>query len=268
MILSEGHTVSSVYSFQCDNECYNFNTQIQEICRQHKIPTFFKKPDDTLLNELESQGVELIVSAGYPHKIPVNDSIRGINIHPTLLPRGRGVWPLPWTILLQDKVSGVSIHKLSNTWDAGDVVQQIKFNILENETLESLSCKAGVAAVECLQKVLTNVDDAWNSATPQESEHASYWEMPSSEDRTIHLEQDIDTIDRVIRAFGTADSFVAFDNKHWFVQGATTWKEAHNHKPGTVVSHNSNLALLAAKDGYVCLTHYRINPYVNDQAAQ
>ena len=261
MILSKGYTVSALYTFECDNENYNFNTRIQELASQHKIPISFDRPNDSLLNDLESKGVELIISAGYPHKLPTNNIIKGINIHPTLLPRGRGIWPLPWTILLDDKVSGVSIHKLSNTWDAGDIVQQVQFNIIENETLESLSCKSAVAAVECLQKVLSNFDDAWDSAIPQGNDQSSYWGMPSAEDRTLYLDNDVAEIDRVVRAFGNADSFITFDNKNWFVQGATIWKESHNHKPGTVLTHNSKLALLAAKDGYVCLTRFRINTY-------
>ena len=263
MILSNGHTVSALYTFECDNENYNFNTRVQEIGRQHKIPVSFNRPDDALLHKLEAKGVELIISAGYPHKLPVSDTIKGINIHPTLLPRGRSAWPLPWTILLSDKQSGVSIHKLTNDWDAGDIIQQTQFDVIENETLESLSCKSRVAAVECLKWVLADFDNAWDSATPQNSEQASYWGMPTDEDRTINLDQDVDVIDRVVRAFGNFDSFISFDDQKWFVQGATVWKESHSHKPGAVLTHNSNIALLAAKDGYVCLTHFRINPNFN-----
>ena len=260
MLLSEGHTVSALYTFDCDNENYNFNTRIQELCRQHKIPLSFDRPDDSMLREFESNGVELILSAGYPHKIPVSETIRGINIHPTLLPRGRGVWPLPWTILLDDKISGVSIHKLAKDWDAGEIVQQKEFKVIENETLESLSCKSRLAAVECLSDVLLHFDDVWASATPQPSEQTSYWRMPSDADRTINLEQQVDVIDRVVRAFGNFESFIAFDNNWWLVQGATIWKEPHQHKPGTVLTHNNKTALLAAKDGFVCLTHFRPNP--------
>lgn len=261
MILSQGHTVSALYTFECDNENYNFNTHIQKICRQHKIPITFDRPNDSILHELESKGVELIISAGYPHKLPVSDVIRGINIHPTLLPRGRSAWPLPWTILFGDKKSGVSIHKLSNDWDAGDIIQQEEFNVLKNETLESLSCKSKVAAVECLKKALLDFDSSWTSAAHQNNKQASYWPMPSNEDRTIDLEKGVDEIDRVVRAFGNFDSFISFDNKRWFVQSATVWTESHSHKPGTVLTHNSNLALLAAKDGYVCLSRFRINNY-------
>jgi methionyl-tRNA formyltransferase len=265
MILSNGHTVSALYTFECDNDNYNFNTRIQELGRQHNIPITFHRPDDSLLHELESQGVELIISAGYPHKLPVSDTIRGINIHPTLLPRGRSAWPLPWTILLGDKHSGVSIHKLTHHWDAGDVLQQTPFNVIDNETLESLSCKSAVAAVECLKSVLSEFDDVWNSAAPQENEQTSYWGMPTDQDRTINLDAEVDVIDRVVRAFGNFESFITFNNQKWLVQGATIWKESHNHKPGTVLTHNNKSALFAAKDGYVCLTHFRANPNFDEK---
>ena len=115
-----------------------------------------------------TKGVELIISAGYPHKLPISNTIKGINIHPTLLPRGRSAWPLPWTILLGDKQSGVSIHKLTNDWDAGDIIQQTQFDVIENKTLEILSCKSRLAAVECLKWALADFDNAWNSAPPEQ----------------------------------------------------------------------------------------------------
>ncbi len=260
MLVSSEHTVSALYTFKCDNTHYNFNTRVKEIANHHKIPISFNKPDESMLQALESKGVELIISAGYSYKIPVSQKIRGINIHPTLLPRGRGRWPLPWTILLDDKISGVSIHKLSNIWDGGDVVQQTPFNIGKNETLESLSCKSGVAAVKCLKQVLSDFDNAWHSAIPQSSELASYWQLPSDEDRTLNLNNEVNVIDRTIRAFGNASSFILFENKWWLVQQATIWKESHHYKPGTVLTHNSKIALLAAKDGYVCLTRYHLPP--------
>ena len=260
MILSNGHTVSALYTFECDNENYNFNTRIQAICQQHNIPISFDRPDDSMLPKLEAQGVEIIISAGYPYKLPVSDAIRGINIHPTLLPRGRSAWPLPWIILLGDRTSGVTIHKLTTDWDAGDIIQQTQFNVIGNETLESLSCKSRVAAVDCLKTVLLDFDKTWRTATPQENNQASYWPMPTDQDRTIHLDEEVDTIDRIVRAFGNFESFITFDNRKWLVQNATIWKEPHSHKPGTVLTHNNMSALLAAKDGYVCLTHFRINP--------
>ena len=84
--------------------------------------------------------------------------------------------------------------------------------------------------------------------------------MPTDQDRTIYLAEEVDVIDRVVRSFGNFDFFLSLNDQKWFVQGTTTWKELHSHKPGAALSHNSNLALLAAKDGYMCLTHFRINP--------
>ena len=260
MTLSSEHTVSALYTFECDNEHYIFNTQIQSISKQNNIPLSFDVPDHSMLHALESKGVELIIAAGYPHKLPINDTIRGINIHPTLLPRGRGSWPLPWTILLEDKTSGVSIHKLSENWDSGDVLNQTQFTILANETLESLSCKSRVAATECFKGVLSNFDDIWNSAIPQKQPEASYWPIPTDKERTINLNKEVEVIDRLIRAFGNANSFILFNDRVWLVQRATTWKEDHSHPPGTVLTHNNQQALLSAKDGYVCLTSFRPHP--------
>lgn len=73
----------------------------------------------------EKSGVELILVAGYPWKIPVSQSIKQVNIHPAFLPVGRGSWPMPAAILKGVDL-GVTIHKLSDRFDEGDIWLQIK----------------------------------------------------------------------------------------------------------------------------------------------
>ena len=48
-------------------------------------------------------------------------------MHPSLLPRHRGPLPLFWTYHADDRVTGVTIHHVNQSFDAGDVILQDSF---------------------------------------------------------------------------------------------------------------------------------------------
>src|SRR5699024_2041648 len=123
-----------------------------------------------------------------------------INIHPTLLPKGRGPWPLPWIILKNEKYSGVTIHRLTNDMDKGPILLQEKFKILDNEDLETLSCRSQVLAKKLIVEVISNFD--YYYANAKEQGEGEYYPYPTDEDMTFNGLMKVDDIDRIIRAFG------------------------------------------------------------------
>jgi methionyl-tRNA formyltransferase len=212
------------------------------------------------LEVLVDAGCELIISAAYPYKIPVDPKLplKGCNIHPTMLPEGRGPWPLPHLILNGLKDGGVTIHKLTGEMDAGDILIQEGFRIDQNENLETVSCKAQMLAPVLLGKLLRDFNVLWSRAIPQGQ--GTYWPTPTWAERTIDWHAGIESIDRIIRAFGKFDSCASFGGKDWVVRDATAWKEKHSIEPGTVAHTSSREVVVAASDGFVCIRFFEIDP--------
>jgi methionyl-tRNA formyltransferase len=256
-LLDAGHEVHRIYSFPCDGR-FNFNTYIREIARNRGIPFSVKPITAVDIQTLKQQGVELLLTAGYQYKIPdlSGTPIKGINIHPTLLPAGRGVWPLPWIILKQLASSGVTVHKLSNEIDAGDILLQDSFTIDATENLETLSCKVQLMAVDLLKQVMENIAHCWQQASVQQGE-VSHWPMPGMQDRYLDWQQSISDIDRIARAFSKFGSCCHFDNKMWWVHDLNVWRTAHDYTPGAVVHRTNTETVIAASDGLVCLRYFQ-----------
>ncbi len=67
------------------------------------------------------------VSALFGHLIPesIISDLGGkvLNLHPSLLPFGKGADPVPWAIILQEK-QGATIHQLTKDLDGGAVLSQ------------------------------------------------------------------------------------------------------------------------------------------------
>ncbi|NOX43284.1 MAG: hypothetical protein GXP19_06080 [Gammaproteobacteria bacterium] len=257
-LLADGQDVYRVYTVPCDNQV-DHNQYIFEMCREHKIPVTQERVDAQIINQLHNEGCELLVTAAYYYKIPdlSSTTIKGINIHPTLLPIGRGVMPLPWIILKNLKQCGVTIHKLTQEYDAGDILRQQSFPITEHETFESLSARLQLLAKDLLLEVVTEIDRFWDNATPQ-GDDASYWPRPDKDQRSLDWHKPVEELERICRAFGKTGCFARFDNKNWSVYGLNAWTQSHNYEIGTVVHKTNSEMIVAAADGLVSLLYFRL----------
>ena len=61
-----------------------------------------------------------------------------INVHPSLLPRWRGAAPIQRSIESGDKLSGITIMKMSEGLDKGDIIYQEPVKIEENDSSTKL----------------------------------------------------------------------------------------------------------------------------------
>ena len=255
-LLLHGYKVAKVFSVDCNNQDYH-NQYVLDTCNKHNIPYTLTPINAEDIIALEQEGFNILISAAYNFKVPdlSASGIRGINIHPTYLPTGRGVWPLPWIILLNKKMSGVTLHKLNAQWDAGDIVLQDSFPVSEDEILETLNVKCQRLAQSLLLKFIDDPDQYWNTAKTQTI--AEYWPMPSKQDRTLVWSKSVDELDRISRAFGKHGCFTHFNQHDWIVFSLKTWKESHSYTPGTVVHKTNTEMVVAAADGLVDLLYFR-----------
>ena len=95
-----------------------------------RIPTLRPRPErrDATAEHLRALRPDLICIALFPRLIPGQlidvAPLGAINLHPSLLPRHRGPLPLFWTYHANDPVAGVTVHRATQHFDAGDIVLQ------------------------------------------------------------------------------------------------------------------------------------------------
>ena len=255
-LLDDGQNVYRVFTVPCDNRV-DHNQYIYDLCREYKLPVSEERIDENLVQQLQEEGCELLITAAYYYKIPdlSATSIKGFNIHPTLLPEGRGVMPLPWIILNKLTQSGITIHKLTQDFDAGDILRQQSFPVTDHDNLESLSAKSQLMAKEVLLDVMSDFDRYWRDARPQGG-GASFWPRPGKEQRTLDWHKPVAELDRICRAFGKTGCFAHFDNQQWIVSGLTAWQQVHEYEIGEVVHKTNTEMIVAAADGLVSLLYF------------
>lgn len=267
-IINDGHELVELFTWQTDDE-YDFNEKVTAMARDHAAPISLNPITLDDLRRLNTKAVDVLITAAYPYRIP--DWVRhvpyALNIHPSLLPQGRGPWPLPWVIKRGLPETGVTLHAISPEFDEGDILMQRSIRVShDHETLESLSVKSQIMAERMLSDLLSSLDMYWTNKKPQGA--GSYWPMPSSDDRTIEWHMGVDEIDRIVRAFSKFEPFLYIDGCRYFVRAVNVWREEHNHAPGTLVHVTNKERVYAVNDGLMCLTDYRQNdPSASEKAS-
>lgn len=204
-----GCTVMEVFTCDTDN-VYEFNTKMIAFSKQRDIPCTMQRITLCDIHRLKSLGCQAIFCAGYFHKVPIDHSLPIINVHPALLPIGRGAWPMPVVILRGLTQSGVTLHKMENELDAGDILIRQAFSVSPQDNLETMTeTICGISAQLCTQ-VVTHFDYYWNHAVPQGA--FEYWDCPQKPDYTITMNTPPEEAERILRAFYGFDCYLRLDD--------------------------------------------------------
>ncbi len=132
-----------------------------------KIINYFnkKKAEKTILIELKKNKIELICLAGFM-KILSKNLIKKfgkkiINIHPSLLPKYKGLNPHQRAINDNQKYSGCTVHYVNSRLDSGKIILQKKVRIFKTDNSKKLAKKIlkqeHILYPKALKKVLVNL---------------------------------------------------------------------------------------------------------------
>ena len=99
------------------------------------------KNEDEMVKLFEAWNVDLIILAGYMRvlKNPSAFPCPIINVHPSLLPKYKGLHAVEQAMESGDKVTGCTVHYVNEELDGGEIIKQAEVPIFENDTVEELT---------------------------------------------------------------------------------------------------------------------------------
>lgn len=248
VFLQQGYEFAVIYT----GESSPFSEQVIQFAKQNDVLLCFDKPSLAAMHTLVGQGVELFYSAEYPWKVPIPVNLQyAINLHSTLLPEGRGKTPLPHLILKQSSYGGITLHKLTNELDAGDILLQKTILLDEDETFDSLSEKIYLQTPELLSSLLSNLDDFYHNSQAQGE--GSYWPSITVEQQTLDWQQPTARLLTRLRAFGSLGTYANIAGKACVITSAQGKCYQHHHSAGQVLLDNKQHIIIATIDGELCV---------------
>ena len=129
----------------------NKNAKGLEIAKKYSIPYKFfstknqKKFERNCLFEIKRRKIKFLCLAGFMKVLSGNFiksfGFKIINIHPSLLPKYKGLDTHKRVLKNKEKYSGCTVHYVTSKLDSGKIISQKKIKIGKNETVSSLKTK-------------------------------------------------------------------------------------------------------------------------------
>ena len=121
--------------------------------------------ENKLISILKENNIEMICLAGFMKILSKNfiKKFRGkiLNIHPSLLPKYKGLNTHKRTLNNNEKYSGCTVHFVNSRLDSGKIILQKKVKIVKNETEVSLAKKILHQEHKLYPKAILKVFKRW-----------------------------------------------------------------------------------------------------------
>uniref|UniRef100_A0A7V4KDQ3 Methionyl-tRNA formyltransferase n=2 Tax=Fervidobacterium pennivorans TaxID=93466 RepID=A0A7V4KDQ3_FERPE len=215
-------------------------TPVKEVALKHDIPVFQPKNlvrEGMEIIETYKPDIGIVVAYGRLLKKPFLDAIPFYNVHASLLPKYRGAAPMQRCLEAGEKITGVTIFKISEGMDDGDIALQKAFEINECETLGELYEKMIIHGTELLDEFLKRYPVP---LIPQDHSQASYAPKIEKNDLNVDFSIPAEMVRNKIRAYDPVPGAKArLNNTEVKLFGACDIVQSDDnrgYKPGTIIS--------------------------------
>ncbi len=184
-----------------------------------------------------------------------------IGFHPTPLPKFRGRAVMVWQLLLNVKESAVTLFRIDEGMDSGDILGQESYYLDENDYAEDAERKYAEALSKLAPRVLNSLKDGTMTPVKQNEAEATYCLIRREEDGHLAWnEQDVKELHTLIRAVSRPypGAYGMYDGEHKII----IWKAdvIPNTKyiglPGQIISVGENSLNILCRDGILAVSEY------------
>ena len=161
--------------------------------------------EETFQGNLRDLRPDLFVVAAYGQILPKSlleiPRYGAVNVHASLLPKYRGAAPIAWAILKGERVTGVTIMRMDEGMDTGDILSQKEIPLEDEETAETLHDKLASLGAPLLLETVSRMKRGEVTPIRQDSSQVTYAPPLKKEDGRIDWRREAVEIDRQVRAF-------------------------------------------------------------------
>ncbi|HOM26629.1 MAG TPA: methionyl-tRNA formyltransferase [bacterium] len=160
-----------------------------------------EKFEESFINKIKKISPDLIVLISYGKILPSSilqiPRICSINVHPSLLPKYRGPAPIEWAIINGETKTGVTIIKMDENIDTGEIIIQKETEILPNDNAFTLKNKLSLLSSDLLYEGIKIIKEG-GKTYPQKGE-VSYAPKLKKQDGYINWKLDATRIHNLVR---------------------------------------------------------------------
>jgi methionyl-tRNA formyltransferase len=265
-LIEEGHDIQVIITPHYDTPIY---LNLERVAVKHNI-LFIRKKDinsEMIIGQLKEFQPELIISV-HLRKILCKSVFSiaekgSINVHPSLLPKYRGMSPQHQALMHGDNESGVTVHFIDEDVDTGNIILQEIFSIAEDDYIVDVQLKVmevyKTIVVRSVELIKNNLFKGYEQAATT----SSYYGPIKKSDREIKLNKEAKDIYNLIRAVSMPykgafyNEFIIWTS--YFPDFATEDSLKKTYTSSGVYMKNNEL-IIRSEDGVLISDNFDISP--------
>lgn len=227
-LVTDNQKISAVICpFYMGNREYK---SLQKAAEENHIP--FLRVNDVNAEELRKQLLDLapdLIITVHLRRI-LHQSIysiaakAAINVHPSLLPKYRGLSPQHQALLNGDQLTGVTIHFIEEKPDTGDIILQEEIPLNGDTSIYELQIQMLSVYKHLVSQAVKQIEVNDFIRIEQDEKRASWYGRLNRSDREINFKKSRSEIHNLIRA-------VSKPYKGAFYNGVTVWTSSFTDRP-------------------------------------
>ena len=245
-------------------------SDVKKTALEHGLPLLQpeKLKDPLFLEQLTSYHANLFIVVAFrmlPAVVWQMPGLGTFNLHASLLPQYRGAAPINFAIINGETETGLTTFFLNEEIDKGAIIMREKVAIRPDETAGELHDELMLLGNNVVVETIKKIENGNVAALPQETLAASQVLKPapkiSKEFCNVDWNQDCQTVYNHIRGlspYPAAHTSLFSDNGENIalkIFGSTIEHCDTNLPIGVIVTDNKKFLKVAAKDGFIHLTH-------------
>ncbi|KAA0021552.1 methionyl-tRNA formyltransferase [Antrihabitans cavernicola] len=234
-----------------------WSDSVENLAREHGIPVILtEKADDALIEQVRAAEPDVIVVNSWYTKFPKElyelPPHGTLNLHDSLLPKFTGFSPVLWALISGESEVGLTVHRMDEDLDTGDILIQKTMPIDPDDTGTSLVLKTMELIPDAVGEALDAIESGTATWTPQNPAHRTFFHKRSERDNLIDLSWPAADSARLIRVLSDPypPAFGYYRGQRVQLLEAGVSAGRYGGTPGRVVVHGDGAVVVTGPEAF------------------
>jgi|ERR1700742_1992057 len=258
-LIAMDHEVVLAVSHPSSEESYKaiWSAPVDELAREHGIPLHLTETVDAeTIDLVKHADPDVIVVNSWYYRMPAElydlPPHGTLNFHDSLLPRFTGFSPVLWALISGASEFGLTVHRMDDGLDTGDILVQRSLPIGPTDTGTELVLRGMDLIPGALAEALTALDSGTAVWRPQNKAERTYFHKRSERDSLIDWNWPADDTARFVRALSDPypRAFSFYRGERIEILEAHVSEACFGGTPGRVIVQEEGGAVVCGPDAH------------------
>ena len=258
-LIELGHDVALVVTHPASEQSYKaiFSQSVEELAAEHGIPVHLtERVDAETIDLVKRAEPDVIVVNSWYTKMPPElynlPPYGTLNLHDSLLPKFTGFSPVLWALISGESEFGLTVHRMDDGLDTGDILIQHSLPIGPTDTGTELVMRGMDLIPGALRDALHALESGTAVWRPQNKAERTYFHKRSERDSLIDWSWPAEDLERFVRALSEPypRAFSFYRGQRIEVLAARISVARYGGTPGRVIVQEGGGAVVCGPDAY------------------